>query len=520
MTDPPAPDAARTPAPDAAHLERTARVLVVGAGPCGLAVAGELLSRGVQVVVLDAAPEPGSGSRAILLWPPALEILGELGVLDEAERIGIRAQALRYHIGGGRAVRVRLDAVNAPLLLPQKHTGRLLEDALEKLGGRVERPVEVTGVTDDGDAVAVRARRPDGTELTYHAEWIIGADGVHSTVREQLGVEFTGSRFPATFLLAEGRLSGELDRTEVHYFLSPVGVLLIAPLPGDEVRLSGAVDPDTPVTEETAQRLLDERGPGGLRISELSMLTTFGSHERVAASMQVGKCFLAGDAAHVNSVVGGQGLNLGLQDARNLAWKLAGVIDGRLDPRILATYDPERRAAAEQTLRATHRMTSQAVLGPLAVRMRNASLRVLGATGILARQYPSLLAGWRIRYPDSLSIPAGAGHGPRPPRGVPRPGTRAPSWTGPLAPGGRSGFRLVSLGPAGGELALAARALADRHPDLACYEHLAGARPARHERQGFVLVRPDGFVASSGVTLAALDQAGAVLGALSMRGRG
>ncbi|MFD0662091.1 FAD-dependent monooxygenase [Thermocatellispora tengchongensis] len=258
----------------------------------------------------------------------------------------------------------------------------------------------------------------------------------------------------------------------------------MAPLPGGRVRVSGALPDGAAIDEGTAQRLLDERGPGGLRITGLTMNTTFTSHERIASPLRSGRCFLVGDAAHVHSVVGGQGLNLGFGDARNLAWKLAGVINGRYAPRVLDSYDPERRAAAEQTVQATGRMARQAVLSPFANRVRNALMTLGHRSGALGRRLPPLLSGWLIRYPDAL-IPAPG----RVPRGLPRPGARSPRWT--LEPDDDR-FQLVTAGTRGGAADEQGTALAGRLHDLLLHRHRDGGG------EGFVLLRPDGYVAAAG----------------------
>ncbi|MFD0488996.1 FAD-dependent oxidoreductase [Saccharopolyspora spinosporotrichia] len=339
-------------------------VLVVGAGPCGLAVAAELRRLGVQVTIVDSEPVAGTGSRAILLWPPVLEVLDELGVGATARETGLQPQALSYHLGTGRTVRVGLGAENAPLLLPQERTSALLEQALVRYGGAVERGIRITKVVQHDDSVAASALHPDGTTTDFEADWLIAADGLRSQVREQLGVPFEGEQLPTTFLLAEGRLEGDIGRDSIHYFLGETGVVLVAPLPGGEFRISGAIPEGTQVSTAQVQRLLDERGPGGLRVGELRALSTFVSHERAAGTLHTGRAFLLGDAAHVHSAIGGQGLNLGIQDARNLAWKLAGVVHGRFAPVVLRSYEAERRVAIRQTLATTGRMARQAVAGP------------------------------------------------------------------------------------------------------------------------------------------------------------
>lgn len=462
-------------------MNNRSTVLIVGAGPCGLMTACELRRRGVDAVIVDAAEQPGAGSRAILLWPPSLELYRDLGILEEAAKRGVQVRALSYHTGSN-PLRLPLTPHMSPLILPQEDTVELLQDELRRLGGEVERGVRVTGLTQEEDKVVVTAVRADGTELTLESEWLIAADGFRSTVRDLIGADFTGAPLPIRFLLAEGRLDGGYDPEAVTYYMSRTGVVLVAPLPGGRVRISGALPEGVEVDEDTAQRLLDERGPGGLRVTGLTMNTTFTSHERIASTLRSGRCFLVGDAAHVHSVVGGQGLNLGFADARNLAWKLAGVIQGRYVPRVLDSYDPERRAAAEQTVQATGRMARQAVLSPFANRVRNASMALAHRTGVLGKKLPPLLSGWLIRYPDAL-VPAPA----KVPRGLPLPGTRSPRYA--LEPDEADRWQLVTLGTAA---QARGAALAERLPGLLAHRH-RGDGP-----EGFVLLRPDGYVAAAG----------------------
>ncbi|AOR30852.1 FAD-binding monooxygenase [Streptomyces fodineus] len=473
--------------------QRRTTVLVVGAGPCGLAMAAQLSRLGVEVTVVDAENQPHTGSRAILLWPPVREVLGELGLAERAARDGVQPAALHYHLGSGASVRVPLTEVNAPLVLPQERTGRLLAEALTERGIDVEWGTRVTKVAPDGHTVTVTTTRADGGTTEIEADWVVGADGLHSQVRAQLGIDFSGARFPATFLLAEGRIeggngTGGISTEEIHYFLADTGVALIAPLPGGEFRISGAVPEGTEATAEHAQALLDERGPGGLRLTEVRTVTLFSSDERVAGALRSGRCFLVGDAAHVHSPIGGQGLNLGIPDTRNLAWKLAGVVHGRLHESILDTYDPERRAAIAQTLQATGRMARQAVAGPAARRIRDLTWRLLQVSGVLARGYAPMLAGWRSRYPDVLlGAPADGTH-----RSRPRPGTRDPRWIPRPYDELAGRFQLITYGGQGTQLTTAAVELARRLPGLVAHFPLTG------RTQRFVLLRPDGYVAASG----------------------
>ena len=486
-------------------------VLIVGAGPCGLAAACVLRQQGIEVRVLEADAEPSKGSRAILLWPPTLEILRDIGVLDEADELGFRSKALNYHLTGGRVIRVGLGQETRPLMLQQDTTNRLLEEALERLGGHVERSTRVIDVAVTDDVVTVKVQGPDGPEL-IEADWVVGADGVGSTVREQAGIGFPGSRIPSTFLLTEGQMHGSFDRAELHYVFGHSGALVFAPLPGGTVRLSAPIAPDTPLTPETVQQVLDTRGNGGLSMTDLDAVTSFSSQERIADAYRKGRVFLVGDAAHTHSPIGGQGLNLGLQDVRNVVWKLAGVIEGRLDPSVLDSYDPERRSMAEEVVRLTGRLTKLAVLSPAKARVRNAVWGGLQKVGALDRFYAPMLAGWRVHYPPVLGGPApqeasrGRAAAFRA-RRLPAAGTRTPHWV--PAPRGEDAvarFRLLTVG-SGGELEGPARRLAERRSALVRYEHLAV--PGRGT--GFVLLRPDGFVAMSGLTTSELDLAEGLL---------
>jgi 2-polyprenyl-6-methoxyphenol hydroxylase-like FAD-dependent oxidoreductase len=486
---------------------RENEVLVVGAGPCGLAAACMLLRQGVAVRVLDAAAEPRSGSRAILLWPPVLEVLRTAGALADAERAGVRARAMNYRLPGGHVVRVGLEPLNQPLMLPQAQTEAVLNSALEALGGKVERSMRVTDVQADGDVVRVEVLGPSGTDVV-EAGWLIGADGVRSTVRDRLGIEFVGEQLPDTILVAEGRLDGDLDLSELHYYLGQPAGMLLAPLPDGRFRLGTPVPAGTTVTPELVGQLLDERGPGNLRMDDLSVQSTFTSQERVAARLRQGRCFLVGDAAHTHSAFGGQGLNLGLQDVANLTWKLGGVIAGRLHPAVLDTYEVERRHAAAETMRATHRMGRVLLAPPAAARVRNGVLRLLDATGVLQRALPPMLAGWKLRYPLDAGALVAGGRGRRGGRGPAGPGTRAPQQFLDLLDATEPVLRLVTIGSAAGELARWGTAAAGHFPGLVSHEHRTDGAP------GFVLLRPDGYVAASGLVPADLDIAEPLLAGL------
>ncbi|MBO1414200.1 FAD-dependent monooxygenase [Streptomyces sp. FH025] len=489
--------------------ERTP-VLIVGAGPVGLAMALALWRQGVPARILEAAEEPQHGSRAVQLHAPTLQIFERLGILDEAERRGLRVHHNSYHLSGGRTLRVELGSRNEPLMLPQQVTCELLEAALERAGARVERSTRVTEVSQDERLVTVKAEGPDGTVL-IEADWLVVADGVRSSIRDQLGIDFVGEQVPVNFLLAEGRIDGPFEPGAVHYFLGKNGGVVFASMPGGRIRVSAGVPEGYPFTPEGVQRLLDERGPRGLSVAGLDMINSFGSQERVAERLRVGRAFLVGDAAHTHSPLGGQGLNLGLQDVHNLSWKLGGVINGTLSPAVLDSYQPERLQAAREIVRNTHRFLKVFTLGPAAARVRNTAWSALEATGLLRRWFVPLLAGWRVAYPDVLGGAAAAPGRRTLPAGrtLPPAGHRAPAWLPQAPAAGGAPFRLVTLGTADGGPEQAGQALAERHPGMLAHDHLIG------RRTGFLLLRPDGYVAAGGTTPAELARVPRLLARLA-----
>ncbi|MBC9725832.1 FAD-dependent oxidoreductase [Streptomyces sp. TRM68367] len=505
------------------------QVVVVGAGPTGLTAACELLRHGVRVRVLDKRDEPSGHSKALLLWPRTVEVLAQLGVEKEARGRAIPIGRFSYYSSGRPVARLDFDAETTPLCLPQRGTEDVLRELLGRLGGRVERGWTLQGLDQRADAVELRLTDPEGADRTLTADWVIGADGAHSTVRDALGVPFEGATYANAFMLADAHGGRHLARDEAHYFQSPGGVLVVVPLPDGRHRWFV----NAPHGEETAtlpllQRLVDERGPGGVALEDPEWISTFRVHHRLAARMRQGRCFLTGDAAHIHSPAGGQGLNTGLQDAHNLAWKLAGVIQGRFGTPLLDTYERERHAVARQVVRDTDIQTRAWLVSvPWKIRARDALLRGADRTGML-RKYAPVMAGRRVTYPAVLPpsvLPSRtlsrrrrtrSGIGTVFPDHLLPASLRIPRPQGPDAT--PQPYHLVTVGrEASGALHEKAARTAARWSPVLTHIRLTGEASALPRGDaGFYLVRPDGYIAFHGHSgdLVALDD---VLAGLSVR---
>ena len=347
-------------------------VLVVGAGPTGLTLAAQLRVFGATVRIVDRQLDRVHESRALAVQPRTLEVLRGLGVAEELVARGNDAVWVQLH-AGGRVVRIRLfrlglDDTAYPFLLfvSQAETEQVLGDHLATGGILVERGVELTAFQADDDGVTCTLRHRDGRTDQMRARYLVGCDGASSTVRRAAGIPFKGGAYPQTFALADLEADG-LDRDAAHAFLAEEGIVLFFPLgrPASwrmlamHPSLQGRREPARPSLEEL-QVLADAMTDGGVRLRDPVWRTYFGLQHRHATRYGAGRIFLAGDAAHVHSPAGAQGMNTGIQDAWNLGWKLALVSRGAADEALPDTYDAERRPVGGFVVRFTDRAFSVA----------------------------------------------------------------------------------------------------------------------------------------------------------------
>ncbi len=368
---------------------------IVGAGPTGLTLAASLISRGIQATVVDAQATAAHTSRAAAVNARTLEVLEGLDVARRLVKEGI--QAPRFTIRDRSRILMRLDfsglTTNYPytLLVPQNVTEKLLNDRLTELGGAVVRSKVLTSIAEDGEGVT--ATFDDGD--TIRARYVVGADGIHSTVREQAAIGFEGGHYDESFILADVHLSGGAPVEEVVLFWATAGLTVVAPLPDGTYRIVAPVAdaPEEP-SVEFVQQVLDERGLGAGRVVVTDVVwgSRFRIHHRVAHTYRAGRLLLAGDAAHVHSPAGGQGMNLGIQDAIALADALASVLAGGPES-ALDEYSDARRPIARQVVALTDRLTRLATLPRAARPIRNAAIGLAGRVPAVRRALAQRLSG-------------------------------------------------------------------------------------------------------------------------------
>jgi len=344
---------------------RKCSVLVVGAGPAGLFLAGELNRQGVDCRLIDRSGGPCGNARATAIQPRTLEILEQVGLANEFLAWGVPIRGMRIYAEGNRLISEQsMTGIESPfpfkLSLPQSRTERLLIDQLERYGQAVERNLELVSFEQDANGVRCALRSTGGVETTVDADYLIGCDGSHSTVRHRLGMHLEGIDDPAVFAVADVRIDGPLSRDEITLYCSPATGMLFGPLPEDRFiffcDLPEGQSPPPPGSRPTVEELqiyLDQAGPGDLRMHDPTWLAYFHCHMRLAPHYQTGRVFLAGDAAHVQSPAAGQGLNTGIQDGFNLVWKLALVLRGAAPPSMLDSYHAERHHIGKEMLELT-----------------------------------------------------------------------------------------------------------------------------------------------------------------------
>jgi 2-polyprenyl-6-methoxyphenol hydroxylase-like FAD-dependent oxidoreductase len=352
-------------------------VLIVGAGPTGLVLAVWLTRLGVRVRIVDKTDRPGTTSRALAVHARTLELYAQIGLAPDVVARGRKMAVANLWVAGRRAARAVLGDMGAglspfpyALILAQDDHERLLIDHLSKAGIRVERQTELVDFAADGEQVTVRLKRADGTIESCAVPYLAGCDGAHSTVRDGLAIGFPGGTYSHLFYVADVEARGAAVDGELQAAMDRSDFLVVFPLSADgHARLIGTVRESAARShgnlswDDVSTRVIDWLD---IDVRRVNWFSTYRVHHRVADHFRKGRAFLIGDAGHIHSPVGGQGMNTGIGDAVNLAWKLAAVVHGRAHESILETYEPERIAFARRLVATTDRaftaVTSDGIL--------------------------------------------------------------------------------------------------------------------------------------------------------------
>ncbi|WP_422418800.1 FAD-dependent monooxygenase [Pseudomonas sp. GZD-222] len=339
-------------------------VLIIGAGPTGLVLALWLSKQGVSVRIIDRTTGPGSTSRALAVQARTLELYRQLDLTAAVIERGHQVQAANLWVKGEAVARLPFSTIGGDFtpypflhIYPQDEHEQLLIERLQALGVEVERETELLGFTQDSHGISAKLCHAGGLEEHCEASYLAGCDGARSTVRKALGVGFPGGTYQQVFYVADVQASGPALNGELHVDLDEADFLAVFPLAGSgRARLIGTVrderaeHPDQLRFEDVSQRAIEHLK---VQVQQVNWFSTYRVHHRVAEHFGRQRAFLLGDAAHVHSPAGGQGMNTGIGDAINLAWKLASVLRGEAQDSLLATYEIERSAFAQRLVSTT-----------------------------------------------------------------------------------------------------------------------------------------------------------------------
>ncbi len=425
-------------------VRKSVDVLIVGAGPTGLVLALWLAKSGVDVRIVDKAPEPGTTSRALGLQARTLEFYRQLGIAEEVVERGLKMTAANFWVRGQKAGRLPLGDIGegiSPypyvLIFPQDQHESFLIEQLRAAGVEVERPVELVSFEESAGGVQAQLKRANGREETCDARYVCGCDGAHSVVRARIQAGFPGGTYVQLFYVADVKAKGPVMDQELHIALDDADFLGVFPLKEKgTARLIGTVRRETrqaqaELTWKDVSATVIERV--GLDVAKVNWFSTYHVHHRVAGAFRRGRAFLAGDAGHIHSPAGAQGMNTGIGDAVNLAWKLAAVVKGRTDEAVLDTYEGERIGFARKLVATTDRLftlaTRQGLLArevrtELAPRLfpaitgsetaRRLAFRTVSQTGVQYHKSPlsrggagRVVAGDRLPWAGEAALPGG-----------------------------------------------------------------------------------------------------------------
>jgi 2-polyprenyl-6-methoxyphenol hydroxylase-like FAD-dependent oxidoreductase len=396
-------------------MQKHTPVLIVGAGPTGLTLATELHRHGISFRLIDKQIKPVSTSNALGVQSRTLEIWDDEGLLENALSHGIKIKTFNLYAKKKKIVNTNFDILPCLhpfiLSLPQSQTEKMLIEYLKKQNISPEMNVELINFTQQEAGISATLLHLNGEQEVMSADWIIGCDGGQSIVRKNANIDFIGQELPQHFVLADVKIKSDLRSNVFTGFFSEHGILAIIPFNKKYMRIIADVTADPELgkaktlTSEQVKSLIANRYPFPFEMDDLIWTSGFWIHERMASAFRQNKIFLAGDAAHIHSPVGGQGLNTGIQDSYNLAWKLALVIKKKAHPRLLESYYLERGPVAKAVLKETTTLTKIMTLrNPILCAIRNFLFLYLTKIKKIQKKIISQISELSIHYHQSPYI--------------------------------------------------------------------------------------------------------------------
>lgn len=389
-------------------------MLIVGAGPTGLMMACALARYGIDFRIIDKKSERTSASNAIWIQTRTLELLDQMGILDRFTKAGHRCDAINLYADGKSLSQLSLKHIDSIypfiLMLPQSETEKLLEEYLNELQHNIERSIELVDINYNDATVSSTLKYSDGHTEIVTSNWLIACDGANSIVREKCGFHFPGEDLTEQFVVADATIDfSAISKDEIHFFFDPHTVLAAFPLGRNRYRLAANLNLDYPrkiFTEREVIEIVQERAHGKYYVTDVTWISPFWIHGKVSEQLRKGPIFLAGDAGHIHSPAGGQGMNTGIQDALNLAWKLALVIKEKAKLSLLESYQDERYPIIKQAVNQNDYFTKLAISGEnFLTKLQKFSQELSHANHeVLEKNLGNQLTQLDIQYKDSPII--------------------------------------------------------------------------------------------------------------------
>lgn len=387
-------------------------VLIVGAGPTGLMMACELARHGIAFRIIDKKPERTLTSNATWVQTRTIEVLDQIGLATRFLKAGHSCNAINLYIEGKPLVTIPLSGIKSTypfiLMLPQSETERLLIERLEEFKSHVEWSSELIDIKQAAGTVSSTIQFPGGKTETITSDWLIACDGANSTIREKCQIFFPGEDLTEQFMVADAHINSFTSKDEIHLFFDEGTLFAASPLGKNQYRIAANLHLDYPrqkFYEKEVIEIVQERGHGAYYVTDVSWISPFWIHGKIAEQMRQRSIFLMGDAAHIHSPAGGQGMNTGIQDAYNLAWKLALTIKGKAKPLLLDSYQAERHPVVNEIVNQTEKFTKMALFDKsFLTNLRKFSQQILQGDEELIKKICMLISQVGIQYQASPVI--------------------------------------------------------------------------------------------------------------------